>query len=85
MEQGTASGARWFSEAADRYEICHDPVLCAFALRLAGRPFALGNESALIDALRQNAILMRGARLVALHCIAADRDHPGACLPRWAW
>lgn len=85
MEQGTASGARWFGEVAGRYEVCHEPALCAFALRLASRPFALGNESALIDAVRQNAILMRGARLVALHCIAADRDHPGACLPRWAW
>jgi hypothetical protein len=85
MEQGTASGAHWFSEVAGRYEVCHDPTLCAFALRLASRPFALGNEPVLIDALRQNVILMRGARLVALHCIAADRDHPGACLPRWVW
>jgi hypothetical protein len=85
MALGMASGARWFAEVAARYDVCQDPALCAFALRLASRPFALGTESALLDAVRQNAILMRGARLVALHYIAADRDHPGGCLPRWVW
>jgi hypothetical protein len=80
MEQGMASGTRWFAEVASRYGVCHDP-----ALRLASWPFALGKESALVDAVRQNAVLMRGARLVALHCIAADREHPGTHLPRWAW
>jgi hypothetical protein len=86
MEQDTALGARWFSEVADRYDVCHDPALCVFALRLASRPSALSKEpDALFNGIRQNAVLMRGARLVALHCIAADRDHPGDYLPRWAW
>jgi hypothetical protein len=86
MEHGTASGARWFSEVAGRYEVCDDPALCAFALRLASRPLAPGGESTvLMDRVQQNPVLMRGARLVALHCIAADRDHPGTSLPRWPW
>ena len=86
MEQGTAAGARWFGEIAGRYEVCHDPALCAFALRLASWPFALGGEtSVLFDGIRQNGVLMRGARLVALRCLAADRDHPGEFLPRWTW
>ena len=86
MEPGTAIGARWFGEIAGRYEVCQDPALCTFALRLASWPFGLGQEaSVLFDGIRQNGVLMRGARLVALHCIAADRDHPGAYLPRWTW
>jgi hypothetical protein len=86
MEQGTTLGARWFSEVAGRYGVCQDPALCAFALRLASRPFALGKQpDALFVGIRQNAVLMRGARLVALHCIAADRDRPGDYLARWAW
>jgi hypothetical protein len=86
MKEGTPSGVRWFGEVAGRYEVCHDTALCAFALRVAGRPFGLGAASGpLMDGVQQNATLMRGARLVALHCIAADREHPGASLPRWAW
>jgi hypothetical protein len=85
MQQGTACGARWFGEVAGRYEVCNDPAPCAFALRLASQPFAIGDQSTLIDAVRHNPILMRGARLAALHCIAADREHPGAYLPRWTW
>jgi hypothetical protein len=85
MEPGTASGARWFGEISGRYEVCDDPELCRFALRLASDPFALGDQSTLIDSVRRYPILMRGARLMALHCIAADREHPASGLPRWAW
>jgi len=86
MQQGTASGTRWFGEVADRYDVCHEPTLAAFALRVASRPFALGGQTAiLLENIQRNDLLMRGARLVALHCIAADQDHPGAYLPRWTW
>ena len=86
MEQGTSSGARWFGEVADRYDVCRDRALSAFALRLVSWPFALGKEPAVhLDGIRKNGALIRGARLVALHCIAADQDHPGAYLPRWRW
>jgi hypothetical protein len=61
-----------------------------FALRLASWPFGLGSAygkdaTALLANIQENPILMRGARLVALLSIAADRDHPTAYLPRWVW
>ena len=90
MAQGTSAGARWFGEVAARYDVCHDPALCGFALRLASWPFGLGaaygkEATALLARIQENPILMRGARLVALLSIATDRDHPTAYLPRWVW
>jgi hypothetical protein len=86
LQQGTKEGSRWFTEVAHRYDICHDTTLCTFALQLAGSPFSIGDKpTALFDAAKNNAPLIRGARLAALHCIAADRDHPHAYLPSWTW
>jgi hypothetical protein len=90
MAQGTSSGARWFGEVAARYDVCDDPALCAFALRLASWPVGLGaaygkEAPGLLARIQENPILMRGARIVALLSIAADRDHPTAYLPRWVW
>jgi hypothetical protein len=86
LQQGTKEGLRWFADVAHRYDICHDTTLCGFALQLAGSPFSLGDKpTALFDAAKNNAPLIRGARLVALHCIATDRDHPHAYLPSWSW
>ena len=70
MEQGTAAGARWFGEIAGRYEVCHDPALCAFALRLASRPFALGAGSICPSSsypAKRNPYARSKTRCAALH------------------
>lgn len=90
MTQGTSSGGQWFADAAQRYNVCDDPALCTFALRLAGWPFGLrevygGELSALLTRILDKPILMRSARLLALLSIAADHNHPTAYLPRWVW
>lgn len=90
MTQGTSAGGQWFAEAARRYNVCDDPALCMFALRLAGSPFELGavygaESTALLARILDKPILMRGARLLALLCIATDQDRPTAYLPRWVW
>jgi hypothetical protein len=88
--ESTSAGARWFAEAAQRYDVSDDPGLCTFALRLASCPFGLaaiyGAEvMTLLARIPDNPVLMRGARLLALLSIADDRDHPTAYLPRWVW
>lgn len=90
MALGASAGAQWFGEVAARYGVCNDPVLCRFASRLASWPFGLGaaygkEATALLASIQENPILMRGAQLVALLSITADRDHPTAYLPRWIW
>jgi hypothetical protein len=90
LTQSTATGAKWFAEAAQRYNVCVDPKLCTFALRLASFPFGLGavygaDAVTLLASISDNPVLMRGARLLALLSIAADPDHPNASLPRWVW
>jgi hypothetical protein len=90
MAQGTAAGARWFSEVAARYGISKDPKLCEFALRLASAPFELetayGQDlRALLGSIQHHPILMRGARFLALVCISTDDDYLGSHLPNWSW
>jgi hypothetical protein len=90
MAQGTSIGTRWFGDVSDRYDVCHDAALSAFALRLASSPFALDatydkNVAPLVTSIQKNPILMRGARFVALLSIAADDNLPTSNLPRWVW
>jgi hypothetical protein len=90
LTQSTAAGAKWFAEAAQRYDVCADPKLCMFALRLASWPFGLGvvygeDAATMLASIPDNPVLMRGARMLALLSIAADPDHPNASLPRWVW
>lgn len=90
MAQGTAAGSRWFGEVAARYGVSKDPRLCEFALRLASAPFELeisyGQDTTdLLAAIQHHPILMRGARFLALVCIAIDDDQPGGYLPNWSW
>lgn len=90
ISQGTSAGARWFADAAQRYNVCTDARLAKFALRVASKPFDLsrgyGEEvPALLDSVAKIPILMRSARYVALLSIADDPESPIYCLPRWTW
>jgi hypothetical protein len=90
MSQGTTVAAKWFAEAASRYEVCTDAKLCTFALRLASCPVGLnaayGEEvTTLLGSISDLPVLMRGARYLSLLSIAADRDEPTPYLPRWVW
>jgi hypothetical protein len=90
LSSNTTEGVKWFGDAARRYEVCDDAMLCSVALRLASWPFKLGiaygeESPSLVQSVRDRPVLMRGARLLALLSIVSDTDHPDAYLPRWTW
>lgn len=90
MSQGTVEGARWFADAANRYDVCPDLDLAKFALRLASKPFDLGTSygekvADLLDRIAKNPILMRVARYYAILSIDDDADVSVRYLPRWSW
>jgi hypothetical protein len=90
MSLGATVGAKWFAEAAHRYEVCDDAQLCTLALRLASRPTDLGatygeEVTGLLSNIADYPILMRAARYFALLSIAADEELPAPYLPRWPW
>ena len=69
----------WYAELANRYQVCADARLSAFAFGLATEahrvPEIFGSElESLVDAIRQNPAVLRGARL--LECAATLKRKP---------
>jgi len=90
MESGTGAGSKWFSEVAGRFSVCSDSKLCCLALRLASQPDFLlqlseADRQHVLGQVRGNAILFRGARLVAALAAASEWESGPAPLPRWTW
>lgn len=78
--------ARWFAEAARRYQVCPEEDLCRFALSVAKHPYTLRTEygstlPALMARLRMCAPLLRGARLLAV--LAPAEASQTQTLARW--
>lgn len=90
MEPGADIGTEWFSEVAARYQVCSNRGLCEFALQLASRPHHLVDLPAtLLDGLfldiRNNSVLLRGARFLALLSVTKSPGSNGFALPGWKW
>ena len=69
--------SRWYSELAARYDVSTDRVLSDFALRLGTEahllPRMFGKElDTLLDAVRGNRAILRGARFLA--CAIQSKD-----------
>jgi hypothetical protein len=90
MEAGTGPGTQWYSEVAARYQVCLEKGLCEFALQLASYPqHLLQLPKPILDRLlldiKENTVLLRGARLLALLAVAQDHSFTNSGLPRWKW
>lgn len=88
MGDDLAANAQWYTDLAGRYDICSDPKLCEFALRLASQPHRLPHLfgdglGAFLDQISEQPALLRGARLVALLSANQDRDASPAPTSRW--
>ena len=62
---------QWYSDLAMRYHVSTDPKLCDFAFRLATEPHLLSKMSGseqdgMLNAIRDNPAILRGARFLAL-------------------
>ncbi len=73
----SAEMSRWYSELAARYDVSTDRVLSDFALRLGTEahllPRMFGKElDTLLDAVRGNRAILRGARFLA--CAIQSKD-----------
>ncbi len=84
------TGALWYADVAMRYQVSSDKGLCEFALNLASRPGEMlrlpkSFLSTLLADIQKNAVLFRGARLLAI--LSAVNEPALACslLPRWKW
>ena len=69
----------WYAELADRYHVCADARLSAFAFCLATEahrvPEIFGNDlEALVDSVRENPAVLRGARF--LECAVSLTQEP---------
>ena len=69
----------WYTELANRYHVCTDPRLSAFAFNLATDahrvPKISGSDlESLVEALRQNPAVLRGARV--LECATTVKRKP---------
>lgn len=68
----------WFSEIAERYSICDDEEVCAFALALANQPSGLrskykGEFASLLARTASNPVLIRSARYLSLLVRSANQ------------
>jgi hypothetical protein len=90
MEAGTAAGTQWYAEVAKRYQVCSEKGLCEFALQLASNSDNLLKlpkpvlEGLLLD-IKENSVLLRGARLLALLAASKELGFANIGLPRWKW
>ncbi len=79
-------GKQWYANAAARYQVCSEKGLCEFALQLASAPQLLLRLprpvlDELLLAIKENTVLLRGARLLAL--MTASNAEAGGTAPRW--
>ena len=90
MEYGTSAGKHWFTGVAGRFQVSSDPTLCEFALQFASHPHELPPlPQVILDELlrgvKENGVLLRGARLVAVLAGARNPGPFGSVFPRWSW
>lgn len=90
MEAGKEPGVRWFTQVAARYHNGCNEGFCEFALRVSSVPHQLLRWprvalEPLFNEIKERAVLLRGARLVALLCATADPNSDGMPVPRWQW
>lgn len=90
MEAGTGSGTQWYAEVAKRYQVCSETGLCEFALQLASNSDNLLRlPKPVLDGLlleiKENTVLLRGARLLALLAASKELGFANIGLPRWKW
>jgi hypothetical protein len=90
MEAGTATGTQWYAEVAKRYQVCSEKDLCEFALQLASNSDNLLKlPTPVLDGLlleiKENSVLLRGARLLALLAASKELGFANIGLPRWKW
>jgi hypothetical protein len=90
MQTGTASGTQWYAEVAKRYQVCSEDGLCEFALQLASNSDKLLKlPKPVLDGLlleiKENTVLLRGARLLAILAASKELGLANIGLPRWKW
>ena len=90
MQTGTASGTQWYAEVAKRYQVCSENGLCEFALQLASNSDKLLKlPKPVLDGLlleiKENTVLLRGARLLAILAASKELGLANIGLPRWKW
>jgi hypothetical protein len=81
---------RSFTEVAARYHDGCNEGFCEFALRLASVPYQILRWprvalEPLFQEIKERAVLLRGARLLALLSAVADTHSAGKPVPRWQW
>jgi hypothetical protein len=90
MEGDTGAGAQWYADVATRYQVCSEAGLSEFALQLASNPCHLRRLpkpvlDRLLVEIKANAVLLRGARLLALLAASKEQGFASIGLPRWKW
>ena len=90
MEAGTAAGIEWYADVARRYQVCSEKSLCEFALQLASKSDNLlklpkSVLNGLLLEIKENTVLMRGARLLALLAASKELGLANIGLPRRKW
>jgi hypothetical protein len=90
MEAGTTAGAQWYADIAKRYQVCSEKGLCEFALQLASNSDNLLKLptpilGGLLLNIKENNVLLRGARLLALLAASKELGFANIGVPRWKW
>ena len=91
MDDDMAAASQWYADVAQRYNVSPKPRLCDFALRLASQPhrlsetFGADEMRSLLNRVKSNPAIVRGARLLALLSANQDRTEQTPILPRWKW
>jgi hypothetical protein len=80
----------WFIKLAARHQVCDDPELCIFAIKLAGAPQRIqdaygANLDHMLDEVVATPAILRGARLLALLWAQRQSIDGTTLLPRWRW
>lgn len=83
------AAAEWFADVATRYAVAAEVPLCTFALWMALSPSGLraafrNQFDDLLKQVRQQPVLLRGARLAALHAATHTGAPAITYVPRWA-
>jgi hypothetical protein len=76
----------WFSDLSRRYQVCTEPIICEFGLRLATEPHGLlkiynGNLPKYFEEIQKWPSVIRAARFLSLLSPSIGMSS----LPRWKW
>ena len=80
ISENLAQAEQWYSDLAVQYHVSTNPKLCDFAFRLATKPHLLSKMSGseqdgMLNAIRDNPAILRGARLLALLYPNSNQNH----------